>query len=100
SRPTPLHPFPTRRSSDLYLAQESSVFRKFTVEQYLLGVMELLNLDRATRRHRATELLEQFGIGKLKKSKAGTLSGGERRRLEIRSEEYTSELQSRFDLVC
>src|SRR5438552_3312899 len=66
-----------------YLAQESSVFRKLTVEQNLLGVMELLNMDRATRRHRATELLEQFGIGKLKKSKAGTLSGGERRRLEI-----------------
>jgi len=66
-----------------YLAQESSVFRKLSVEQNLLGVMELLNMDRATRRRRATELMEQFGIAKLKKSKAGTLSGGERRRLEI-----------------
>src|SRR6478672_1075544 len=66
-----------------YLAQESSVFRKLSVEQNLLGVMELLNMDRATRRRRCDELLEQFGIARLKKSKAGTLSGGERRRLEI-----------------
>jgi lipopolysaccharide export system ATP-binding protein len=66
-----------------YLAQESSVFRKLTVEQNLLGVMELLNIPRATRRLRCADLLEQFGIAKLKKSKAGTLSGGERRRLEI-----------------
>jgi lipopolysaccharide export system ATP-binding protein len=66
-----------------YLAQESSVFRKLSVEQNLLGVMELLNMDRRTRRARCDELLEQFGIAKLRKSKAGTLSGGERRRLEI-----------------
>ena len=45
--------------------------------------MELLNMDRATRRRRCDELLEQFGIARLRKSKAGTLSGGERRRLEI-----------------
>src|SRR6185503_14443965 len=66
-----------------YLAQESSVFRKLSVEQNLTGVMELLNMDRATRRRRCDELLEQFGIARLRKSKAGTLSGGERRRLEI-----------------
>src|SRR5436189_674087 len=66
-----------------YLAQESSVFRKLSVEQNLLGIMELLNMDRATRRRRCDDLLEQFGIAKLRKSKAGTLSGGERRRLEI-----------------
>src|SRR5256885_9681565 len=66
-----------------YLAQESSVFRKLSVEQNLLGVMELLNMDRATRRVRCDELMEQFGIARLRKSKAGTLSGGERRRLEI-----------------
>jgi lipopolysaccharide export system ATP-binding protein len=66
-----------------YLAQESSVFRKLTVEQNLLGVMELLKMDRKTRRRRCDELLEQFGIARLRKSKAGTLSGGERRRLEI-----------------
>src|SRR5438552_2496465 len=61
-----------------YLAQESSVFRKLSVEQNLLGVMELLNMDRATRRRRCDELMEQFGIARLRKSKAGTLSGGER----------------------
>jgi lipopolysaccharide export system ATP-binding protein len=66
-----------------YLAQESSVFRKLSVEQNLLGVMELLGMDRKSRRARADELMEQFGIARLKKSKAGTLSGGERRRLEI-----------------
>jgi lipopolysaccharide export system ATP-binding protein len=66
-----------------YLAQESSVFRKLNVEQNLLGVMELLNFSRATRRRRCDELLEQFAITHIRKSKAGSLSGGERRRLEI-----------------
>lgn len=66
-----------------YLAQESSVFRKLTVEQNLLGVMELLDIDRATRRKRCADLLEQFAITHIRKSKAGSLSGGERRRLEI-----------------
>jgi len=66
-----------------YLAQESSVFRKLSVQNNLLGVMELLGMDRKTRRLRCAELLEQFGITKLRKSKALSLSGGERRRLEI-----------------
>jgi lipopolysaccharide export system ATP-binding protein len=66
-----------------YLAQESSVFRKLSVEQNLLGIMELLNFDRAVRRKRCDELLEQFGIAHVRKSKAASLSGGERRRLEI-----------------
>ena len=66
-----------------YLAQESSVFRKLSVEQNLLGVMEMLGMDRKTRKRRAAELMEQFGIAKLHKSKAMSLSGGERRRLEI-----------------
>jgi lipopolysaccharide export system ATP-binding protein len=66
-----------------YLAQESSVFRKLTVEQNLLGVMELLGFDRVTRRQRCEELLAQFGIARLRRSRASSLSGGERRRLEI-----------------
>ena len=66
-----------------YLAQESSVFRKLTVEKNLLGVMELLGYDHASRRRRCKELLEQFDIFKLRKSLAQSLSGGERRRLEI-----------------
>jgi len=66
-----------------YLAQESSVFRKLTVEQNLLGVMEMLGMDRKTRRARCDALLEQFNIARLRKAKALSLSGGERRRLEI-----------------
>ena len=66
-----------------YLAQESSVFRKLNVENNLLGVMELLGIDRTARRKRCEELLDQFGIAHLRKSRAMSLSGGERRRLEI-----------------
>jgi lipopolysaccharide export system ATP-binding protein len=66
-----------------YLAQESSVFRKLSVQNNLLGMMEMLGVDRRTRRRRCDELLEQFGITKLRRNKAQQLSGGERRRLEI-----------------
>ncbi len=66
-----------------YLAQESSVFRKLTVENNLLGVMEMLGMDRRARRNRCSELLDQFDIARLRKSRADSLSGGERRRLEI-----------------
>ncbi len=66
-----------------YLPQEPSIFRKLTVEQNLLGVMELLGMDRRTRRRRCEELLEMLDIVHLRKSLAGSLSGGEKRRLEI-----------------
>ena len=66
-----------------YLAQESSVFRKLSVQNNLLGVMELLGMDRKTRKARCEELLEQFNITHLRRSTAMSLSGGERRRLEI-----------------
>ena len=66
-----------------YLAQESSVFRKLSVQDNLLGVMELLGMGRKERRQRCDELLEQFDIVHLRKSLAMSLSGGERRRLEI-----------------
>jgi lipopolysaccharide export system ATP-binding protein len=66
-----------------YLAQESSVFVKLTVEQNILAILELLGLDRKERRQITDELLEQFGLTKLRRSVASTLSGGERRRLEI-----------------
>jgi lipopolysaccharide export system ATP-binding protein len=66
-----------------YLAQESSVFRKLTVEQNLLSVLELLQVGRQQRKQRCDDLLEQFKITHIRKSKAGSLSGGERRRLEI-----------------
>ena len=66
-----------------YLAQESSVFRKLTVENNLLGVMEMLGVERKARRAKCDDLLEQFNITHLRKSYAMSLSGGERRRLEI-----------------
>jgi lipopolysaccharide export system ATP-binding protein len=66
-----------------YLAQESSVFRKLSVQDNLLGVMELLGTPRSHRKQRCGELLEQFDITRLRKSVASSLSGGERRRLEI-----------------
>ncbi len=66
-----------------YLAQESSVFRKLTVEENLLGIMELLGFDRKKRTLRCRELLDQFSLTPLRRSRASSLSGGERRRLEI-----------------
>lgn len=66
-----------------YLAQESSVFRKLTVEQNILAMLELLGVDRKQRRERTEELLQQFKITHIRRSKASKLSGGERRRLEI-----------------
>lgn len=66
-----------------YLAQESSVFRKLSVQQNLLGMLELLGVSRKDRRKRCMELLDQFKITHIRKSRAGSLSGGERRRLEI-----------------
>ena len=66
-----------------YLAQESSVFRKLSVQDNLLAVMELLGMGRKARRKRCDELLQQFDIAHLRKSLAMSLSGGERRRLEI-----------------
>ena len=66
-----------------YLAQESSVFRKLTVEQNILAMLELLGVRRRARRQRCDSLLDQFNISHLRKSRAAKLSGGERRRLEI-----------------
>lgn len=66
-----------------YLAQESSVFRKMTVEQNILCLLELLEMPRAARRERCNELLEQFNIQHIRRTRAARLSGGERRRLEI-----------------
>lgn len=66
-----------------YLPQEPSVFRKLTVEQNISALLELLGMDRRARRRRTDELLEEFNITHIRKSKAAGLSGGERRRLEI-----------------
>src|SRR5579872_2360477 len=66
-----------------YLPQEPSVFRKLTVEQNLLAVLETLSLSEEERQARLQSLLDELGIARLAKSKAGVLSGGERRKVEI-----------------
>ena len=66
-----------------YLAQEPSIFRKLTVEQNIMAILETLELPRPARRRRLDELLNELGITHLARQKAYTLSGGEKRRLEI-----------------
>lgn len=66
-----------------YLSQEPSIFRKLTVEENIMAILETLDLPRFERKKRLEELLSELEIKHLRKSKAFTLSGGERRRLEI-----------------
>ena len=66
-----------------YLAQEPSIFRKLTVEENILAILETLAISRAEKKKRCADLLEELGLTRLKDQKAMTLSGGERRRLEI-----------------
>jgi lipopolysaccharide export system ATP-binding protein len=71
------------RSGISYLPQEPSVFRKLTVEENLLAVLETLPLTPEQRRDRVEELLAEMGLEGVRNSQAHVLSGGERRRLEI-----------------
>ncbi|MFW6147541.1 MAG: LPS export ABC transporter ATP-binding protein [Thermodesulfobacteriota bacterium] len=71
------------RQGITYLSQEPSVFRKLTVEQNLLAIMEVINIPSQERRPFLEVLLAELNIGHLAKQKAFSLSGGERRRLEI-----------------
>jgi len=66
-----------------YLCQEDSIFRKLTVEENIMAVLETLNISAYERRRRLDKLLNELSITSLAKNKAYTLSGGERRRLEI-----------------
>ena len=66
-----------------YLPQEPSIFRGLTVEQNILAILETLKLSRKERKQRAAELLAELNLTSLSKSRAYTLSGGERRRTEI-----------------
>lgn len=66
-----------------YLPQEASVFRKLTIEENILVVLENMSMNYRDRKERAFSLMEQLGIAHLKDAKAFTLSGGERRRVEI-----------------
>ncbi len=66
-----------------YLPQEPSIFRGLTVEQNILAILETLDMTRSARRARADELLDELKLAPLAASPAHTLSGGERRRVEI-----------------
>jgi lipopolysaccharide export system ATP-binding protein len=66
-----------------YLPQEASIFRGLTVEENIAAILETLDLDRGARRTRLRELLAELGLTPLARSPAYTLSGGERRRVEI-----------------
>jgi len=66
-----------------YLAQEASVFRKLTVEENLLAILEMSGLPADEQARRCGELLDEFGLGAVAKQRAYTLSGGERRRTEV-----------------
>jgi lipopolysaccharide export system ATP-binding protein len=66
-----------------YLAQEPSVFRKLTVEENLMAILETLPISKGERRRRLDDFLNDLGLSSLRKQKAFSLSGGERRRVEI-----------------
>jgi lipopolysaccharide export system ATP-binding protein len=66
-----------------YLSQEPSIFQRLTVRQNLLAILETMNLSKGARQEKCDHLLEQFGLTIQQKQQARTLSGGERRKLEI-----------------
>ncbi len=66
-----------------YLAQEASVFRKLTVEENIMAVMEMLNIPKEVRKAKLESLLDEFGLQRVRKGRGDLLSGGERRRTEI-----------------
>ena len=66
-----------------YLAQEESVFRKLSVEDNILGVLEFSELSKNQQKEKAQQLMEEFGLINIRKSRGDLLSGGERRRTEI-----------------
>lgn len=73
-----------------YLAQAPSIFHKMTVEQNIMSILETLKISKAERKRRLEESLEELGLSKLANQKAFTLSGGERRKLEITRSLITS----------
>lgn len=80
---TDLAMFKRARHGMGYLPQEESIFRKLTVEENILAILETTNATKAARKARCEELLTRFGIEHLAKNQALTLSGGEKRRLTI-----------------
>jgi lipopolysaccharide export system ATP-binding protein len=80
---TPLPMYARARLGIGYLPQEASIFRKMSVEENLLAVLELMPLSRKARKERAEQLMEELSITHIRKSQGYMLSGGERRRCEI-----------------
>ena len=66
-----------------YLAQEASVFRKLTVEENILAILEMTALSKSEQKDKLEELIEEFSLSKVRKNQGDLLSGGERRRTEI-----------------
>lgn len=66
-----------------YLAQEASVFRKLSVEDNILAILEMRNLSKEEQKHKLEELISEFSLNKVRKNRGDLLSGGERRRTEI-----------------
>jgi len=66
-----------------YLAQEASVFRKLSIEDNILSVLQLTDLSKEEQHQRMESLIEEFGLGHIRKNRGDLLSGGERRRTEI-----------------
>lgn len=66
-----------------YLPQEASIFRKLTVEENLMAILEQIEPDKARRHQKMEDLIQEFHIDHIRKSKGSALSGGERRRVEI-----------------
>lgn len=66
-----------------YLAQEASIFRKLSIEENILSVLELTKMSKKERLHKMESLIEEFGLGHIRKNRGDLLSGGERRRTEI-----------------
>ena len=80
---TDLPMYQRARKGISYLPQEPSVFRKLTVEQNLMAILETLPMNRRERQDKMERLLEQMGLDRVRKSRGYMLSGGERRRVEI-----------------
>ena len=83
---TPIQKLPMYKRAQMgigYLAQEASVFRKLSIEDNILGVLEMAGLNAQERNERLEELLDEFGLQHIRKTRGDLLSGGERRRTEI-----------------
>src|SRR5246500_2197319 len=80
---TDLPMYQRARKGISYLPQEASVFRKLTVEENLMAILQMRRMSGRERRDRMNQLIDQMGLGTVRRSKGYTLSGGERRRVEI-----------------